>query len=567
MSDIPAPPPLPLSWAHESLLRNARLGSGLVLMAFVVLHLGNHALNLISLETAESARRLFVMIWRSPLGTILLYGSALIHVTLTLYALYRRRTLAMPLREWAQLVLGLAIPLLIAEHVVGTRIMHSMFGVQDSYEYVVRSLWVAAPAGGVKQAVALVVIWAHGCLGLYFWLRYRNWYARAAPWLLILAVLLPVLALLGFAHAGQTVAAMQPSPMRLEASVAAQLAATKEEIDRAIYLAFAIVVATVLGARLLRDQIERRNLVEIRYGDGVTVRVPRGYSVLDASRLGGIHHYSVCGGRGRCSTCRVRVVEGLSEQPKPTPVEAATLGRIHAESDVRLACQLRPVGSLTVAPLLRPQPQQEMPAETAVAEPGHEKVVAVMFCDMRHFTEFADQRLPFDVVFLLNRYFGIIGSAVEKAGGRLDKFIGDGAMVLFGLETPPGEACRQAITAATNIIEGVNRLSDDLAAELRTSIKVAIGIHVGQTIVGTIGYGATMGVTAIGDAVNIGSRLEAAAKELDADIVISEAAAKLSGFDFSRFQSREIEIRGRARPLRVLVVPRGVRVPLGAAKR
>jgi adenylate cyclase len=134
-------------------------------------------------------------------------------------------------------------------------------------------------------------------------------------------------------------------------------------------------------------------------------------------------------------------------------------------------------------------------------------------------------------------------------------------MALFGLQSAPGEACRQAVSAAAAIVEGVRHLSDDLAAELQASIRIAVGIHVGQTIVGTMGYGATMGVTAIGDAVNIGSRLEAAAKELNADIVISEAAAKLSGLDFSAFESREIEIRGRARPLHVLVVPRGAPVP------
>src|SRR5919198_905832 len=165
----------------------------------------------------------------------------------------------------------------------------------------------------------------------------------------------------------------------------------------------------------------------------------------------------------------------------------------------------------------------------SAAEPGHEKVIAVMFCDMRSFTALADQRLPFDVVFLLNRYFAIIGEAVAKSGGHLDKFIGDGAMALFGLAAPPGEACRQAVAAARQILEGVRHLSDDLAAELKTQIEIAIGIHVGQAIVGTMGYGDTTGVTAIGDAVNIASRLEATAKENDADLVISEAAAKLSG--------------------------------------
>ena len=152
--------------------------------------------------------------WRNPPATVLFYGSLLVHFVLALVALYRRRTLVMPPREAAQVILGLLIPLLVAEHVVGTRLLHALYDVRDTYEYVVRSLWITTPAVGVRQAVALVVIWAHGCLGLYFWLRYRRWYASAAPWLLIVAVLLPVLALLGFAHAGQTLVAMGP-PTRM----------------------------------------------------------------------------------------------------------------------------------------------------------------------------------------------------------------------------------------------------------------------------------------------------------------------------------------------------------------
>ena len=93
--------------------------------------------------------------------------------------------------------------------------------------------------------------------------------------------------------------------------------AIKERIDRAIYFGFVAIVAAVLIARLVRDRIERRNLIEVDYPGGQAVRIPKGYSVLDASRLGGIPHYSVCGGRGRCSTCRVRVIEGLDGQPRP----------------------------------------------------------------------------------------------------------------------------------------------------------------------------------------------------------------------------------------------------------
>src|SRR5690606_32123849 len=94
-------------------------------------------------------------------------------------------------------------------------------------------------------------------------------------------------------------------------------------------------------------------------------------------------------------------------------------------------------------------------AESILAEtlgvtpaPGRERAVAVLFCDIRDFTRITSRSLPFDTVFLLNRYFSVVGRAVEEAGGRLDKFIGDGAMAIFGLETSPEIACRQALAAA-----------------------------------------------------------------------------------------------------------------------
>ncbi|MES0139524.1 adenylate/guanylate cyclase domain-containing protein [Mesorhizobium sp. M0016] len=559
-SQVPAPPP---GWLPDAWLRNARLVSGLVLMAFVTLHFLNHALLLISLEAADKGRAMFLLIWRNPAGTLLLYGAVATHLVLSLLALYHRRTLAMPVREWAQILLGLSIPLLIAEHVVGTRAMHALYEANDTYEFVVRSLWTLTPQVGVRQAIAVVVIWAHGCLGLYFWLRYRRWYPRVASALLVLAVLVPVLALLGFASAGKEVSAMGPPQSQpIERTLFDRALATKERMDSSIYAGFAGLIVLVLAARIVRHRIERRNLIEVRYAGGRKVRIPRGYSVLDASRLGGIAHYAVCGGRGRCSTCRIRVVDGLAEQPEPSPIEAATLRRIAADGDVRLACQLRPRGDLRVAPLLSPPVTAGGPLGATASDPGHEKVVVVMFCDMRGFTAMADQRLPFDVVFLLNRYFGVIGRAVESSGGRVDKFVGDGAMALFGLETTPGEACRNALSAASAIVEGVRALSDDFAEELRATIKVAIGIHVGQAIVGSMGYGAVTNVTAIGDTINVGSRLEAAAKEFQAEIVVSEATVRLSGMDLPGAEAREIDIRGRARPLGVLVVPRGAAVPI-----
>jgi adenylate cyclase len=554
--------------ARERQYRTARLASGLVLMVFVIMHIANLALNLISIDAADAGLKWLTEPWRSLPGTTLLYGAAAVHVVLVLRTLYLKRTLKMPAKEAAQIVLGLLIPLLIAEHVIGTRVYGTMTGVDIDYEFVTRALWVDSPSTGVKQVFALLVIWAHGCLGLHFWLRYRDWYPKAAPWLLIGAVLVPVLGLLGFAEAGKTVLAMaRPGP---PAGVAPErIAAALATKDVFLRLAYAVAIASVAATlllRVLRHASARRNLVEVRYEGGQVVRVPKGSTVLEASRIGGIPHYSVCGGKGRCSTCRVRVTAGLAELPEPGPLERMTLTRIHAGPDVRLACQLRPTEKVTVLPLLAAPRERAFPAGARPAAPGREQEIAVLFCDIRSFTALADHRLPYDIVFLLNRYFAIVGKAVEQSGGRLDKFIGDGAMALFGLDTSTAQAARQALAASAAILAALDRLSEELAAELPGPLRVAIGIHAGPAIVGAMGYGGVMNVTAIGDTVNVASRLEAAAKEFNAAIVVSDKVVTLSGLDLSGYESREIEIRGSTRPLHVRVVPQGTTLEAGFAE-
>src|SRR3546814_15757662 len=93
--------------------------------------------------------------------------------------------------ELAQLALGLAIPLLLMNHVIGTRYAHAAFGVVDDYRYVLLNLWVFPGGQPLRHPVALLVAWGHGCIGLYLWLRFRPWFDRAAPWLLAAAGTVP----------------------------------------------------------------------------------------------------------------------------------------------------------------------------------------------------------------------------------------------------------------------------------------------------------------------------------------------------------------------------------------
>ena len=545
----------------ERSLRRARLISGLIMLTFVTLHLANHALNLISLTAAEEGRLWFLSFWRSPPGTVLLYGAVVVHVALVMRSLYQHRTFVMPVREALQIILGLLIPLLIIEHVAATRIRFELAGVQDSYEAVIRGLWIDSPANGLRQSIALVIVWMHGCIGIHFWLRYRPWYGKASPFLLTFAILLPVLALLGFADTGRILESepIQSSYRRSIPNVGSDMQRARladvQTVKLSLYGAFAATLLSVMALRTRRSWKERANQIEIRYPGGETVRVPRGFSVLEASRLGGIPHYAVCGGKGRCSTCRVQVVEGRDELPPPESTERATLERIGAEEGVRLACQLHPTESISVVPLLQPSNEAIVPVGSQQMNPGREQEIAILFCDIRSFTMLTEERLPYDIVFLLNRYFAIVGRAVERSGGRLDKFIGDGAMALFGLRTSPEEGCRNALKAAAAIVREIEQLNDELAGELPAPIRVAIGVHAGPAIVGAMGYGAVKNLTAIGDTVNVASRLETIAKELDATLVVSEPTIVLAGSDTEMLESREIAIRGRGEPLRVFIIP------------
>jgi adenylate cyclase len=294
--------------------------------------------------------------------------------------------------------------------------------------------------------------------------------------------------------------------------------------------------------------------LQIVYPGGRSATVPLGFSVLEASRAAGIPHVSVCGGRGRCSTCRVRVVEGLEGQPPPSPVERATLAQIKAGAGVRLACQFRPTHDLAVSPVLSAG-RTRIPERGSRAARGQEREIAVLFCDLRGFTSLTEKRLPFDTVFLLNRYFEVVGHAVEDAGGHVDKFIGDGALALFGLGSEPRVAARQAVQAALDIRKGLHALNASFASELDRPLKIAMSLHIGTAIVGEMGYGQATSLTAVGDTLNAASRLEGLAKELDADLVLSDDLARRAGLEHDGAQRQTITVRGRTTPITAWIIP------------
>ncbi len=542
--------------------RGLRLGSGLVLMAFATTHLLNHAFGLVSFEAMDPARE-WLGFWHRPEFWPILLAAFVVHILAALWSLYERRGLRMAPWQYLQIASGVLIPFFLALHYMGSRGIFQALGAPIGYEFELFVIW---PTYAWQQSILIVLVWLHGCIGLHYWLRLHGWYRRIVGPLLALAVLVPTLSLAGFISAAREFHAKAAAEPEWLAGLARAERWPMDEAELAfVYQGEKLIIGVFLGLVLLALAArsarafwrERRNSFAVTYEGGRRVRAQRGTSLLEVSRLAGIPHASVCGGRGRCSTCRVRITSGTETLPPPAPAEERVLQRLGAAPDVRLACQTRPRGDVTLALL--------MPAEATSREalrpmnPGHgiEREIAVLFADLRSFTRLSEGRLPFDVVHLLNRYFKTMGAAIDDAGGHVDKFIGDGIMALFGLDPDAESAARQALRAARAMGAALDGLNHEFRSELPQPLRMVIGVHLGTTIVGELGYGRSTSLTAIGDAVNVASRLEGVAKEQDMAFVISadlleRAGVAADGADVAA-ERRDVTLRGRAEPLHVVL--------------
>ena len=538
-------------------VRQVRIVCGLILFSYLLSHYINHSLGNISLNALEYGLWFHVALWQSPVGTLLLYPALFVHGSLGLWALYQRRYFRWKATEITQLTLGLLIPVMLCTHLIGERLGVTIYGLQRNYALALYNFWVARPDLGLMQASLILVAWIHGCIGLYLWLRLKRFFPRVAPLLLALAVLLPALGLLGFYQQGRAVQTLAEQPA-WRADVlgpdALGTAADRTNLVRIrdgflwFYAGAIVFVFAARGVRVLNER--RRGVIRLSY-PGRMIRVPKGLSVLEASYRHHVPHANVCGGKGRCSTCRIRIIGDRDGAPPPSPREAFVLDRIGAATDpaVRLACQLRPTEDLALVPLLPPQIGTTFLRGGARMHPGEERYVVSMFVDMRGSTQMAADQLPFDTVFILNRFLAAIAKAVNQAGGKVNNYLGDGLLALFGVDNDAQTACRQALRAAAGIAVNVGEMNRELAETARSPVRFGIGINGGDVIIGDIGYGDNVAYTALGDAVNVAARLQEMTKEFACQAVVSVVVCKLAGFDDGAVATAEIHVRGRPGPI------------------
>lgn len=544
-------------------IRQIRLACGLVLFAYLLSHFINHALGNISLEALAMGVKYHAAFWKSwPIATAL-YTTATVHTGLGIWALYERRQFHWRAIEPAQLVLGLSIPALIITHLAGVRFDDILFQHQKLYPQVFYSYWIVRPYKMWLMFIVLIVSWTHGCIGFYFWLRIKPAFKAMAPLLLAAAILVPTLAMLGLYQGGrQIVHDSSTAQWKADNLSLRQIGSAAEQhiIDSIVdyfLIGYVGLIGFVFIARGVRTLNERRgDMISLSYSNGRTIRVPKGMSVLEASVRNNVPHASACGGRGRCSICRIRVIGDCSSLPAPSKREVFVLDRVGAGADpaIRLACQLRPNADLSFFQIFTPHVTATTLRKADSVDIGQERYLVSMFVDMRGSTTLAEHRLPFDTVFIVNRFLSAVSQAVIECGGQPNQFVGDGELALFGLNTNPQTACRQAFRAAALIAANIDELNRFLSHDLLEPLRFGIGIHGGEVIVGDIGYRDHQVFTALGDAVNVAARLQDMTKGLECETILSEEVYKTAGLPINLLPKRQIPIPGRTEPMIVRVV-------------
>lgn len=539
----------------DNLIRRARMYSGLVIFSYVTVHLVNHSTGLISLEAMEGLRQRVSAFNRHIIVTGILYAALLVHALLGFQHLLTRRSFKMSAKDWIQLVTSFILPLALLPHMLASSYAPRFEGAQSSYKVVLNG---TLEDGGIYfMGLFVIFVWVHGIIGITSMIKFHPIYQKYKSAILVGSWLLPILAVLGAFTASKELATdIENNKIIMEqvyadSNIGKELEAELMQTSDVLMLNYLYVLLGVILFVFVVHQIRKAfRKIKITYPNGKEVRVTKGTSILEASREHRIGHVSMCGGRGRCSTCRVRVMSDVESLPPRNGIETTVAERLSLQDNVRLACQLRPTTSLEVRPLVN-APVESLTNEDRETLCGREEEIVVMFVDLRGFTAISENLLPYDTVYLLNQYFKIAGEAIVQSGGRIDKFIGDGIMALFTDGIGIEENSKNALLAAGRLAEGLKELSNETISDFGSDLNFGIGIHAGTSVVGAMGYGENITDTAIGDCVNVASRLEQLTKEEECQLIVTSDLYQRSGLAVQASYEKNVTVKGKTEAFKI----------------
>lgn len=283
--------------------------------------------------------------------------------------------------------------------------------------------------------------------------------------------------------------------------------------------------------------------------DDVSIETTEETTLLDAVLDAGVAMAHLCGGRARCSTCRIRVVDGLDALTERTEEEAAMATRLDFPDEVRLACQTRSHGSVKFWRLVLDRLDVEMASQLGkghyVGPVGREVEAAVMFLDVAGFTTMSETLPPYDVVHILNRFFNRAGEAVVANDGRVDNYMGDGMLAVFGVDDSEGDPALGAVRAGLDALAVAADMHRYVSRVYGCDFSIRVGVGLGEVIFGLMGAESSARETVVGDVVNTASRLESANKRTGTTMLVTEPVARRTSDAVVYGEPLELELAGK----------------------
>lgn len=247
-------------------------------------------------------------------------------------------------------------------------------------------------------------------------------------------------------------------------------------------------------------------------------------TLLDISIKNKIPHLHECGGNGFCTTCRVRVLDGIHNLSPKTEFENTSCHARKWDPSIRLACQARPKGDVTLQRLIWSSGEvNNLQKELVPNGRAEERPIAILFCDLRNFTNLSSHNLNFDIAYMLNKFYTALGEPILMNNGVIYQYVGDEIVGVFG--TTGGTArknCEDAIRAALGMQYALESLNRSDLKDIDIKLKSGIGLNFGTAFLGHLGHPTHKQFSVIGDPVNVASRIQNETKATDTEILISD---------------------------------------------
>ena len=248
-------------------------------------------------------------------------------------------------------------------------------------------------------------------------------------------------------------------------------------------------------------------------------------TILDTSIENKIPHLRECGGNGKCTTCRVRIMEGAENISPRTKKEQVVAEQRKWDSSIRLACQCKINGDVKLQRLIWSSAEvNKIQTELVPEGEAEERSIAILFCDLRNFTHLSTENTTFDIAYMLNRFYTVLGDPILLNNGVIYQYVGDEIVGVFGTAGGSKEKnCMDAIRAAKAMQYAMERLNKIELKDFDIELEIGIGVNFGKAFVGHLGHPTHRVFSVVGDPVNVASRIEGETKNSKTKLLISDS--------------------------------------------